>query len=189
MAQEQRKNLNPVGVKKRLKDYEKMLQYYTLMKMKKKMKDFEKINEEWWEVVEEYFTKELEKKLAQHKANEIIMKHKLETYQKNFPDFIYNSLINIKISSQDEGTKVGPSGITQEKEMHIKEPQDFKSGIVQEEDINRKTIGPYRRTFKYLFNNLPGVKKRKNHKKFKNNNRWRLFQQQKKWYLRYNPWK
>jgi hypothetical protein len=34
------------------------------MKMKKKMKDFEKINEEWWEVVEEYFTKELEKKLA-----------------------------------------------------------------------------------------------------------------------------
>jgi hypothetical protein len=40
------------------------------------------------------------------------MKHKLETYQKNFLDFIYNSLINIKISSQDEGTKVGPSGIT-----------------------------------------------------------------------------
>jgi hypothetical protein len=53
-----------VGVKKRLKDYEQMLQYYTLTKTKNKMKDFEVELKEWWEVAEEYFTKELEKNLA-----------------------------------------------------------------------------------------------------------------------------
>jgi hypothetical protein len=31
------------------------------MRMKNKMKDFEAKFEEWWEVVEEYFTKELER--------------------------------------------------------------------------------------------------------------------------------
>jgi len=80
MAQEQRKNLDLVGVKKRLEDYEQMLQYYTLMKMKNKMKDFEVEFKEWWEVVEEYFTKEMEKNLAQHRVNEKIMKYKLEAY-------------------------------------------------------------------------------------------------------------
>ncbi len=34
MAQEQKKSLNPIGVKKILEDYEKMLQHYTLMKTK-----------------------------------------------------------------------------------------------------------------------------------------------------------
>jgi hypothetical protein len=34
------------------------------MRMKNKMKDFEVKFEEWWEVVEEYFTKELKKNLA-----------------------------------------------------------------------------------------------------------------------------
>jgi hypothetical protein len=34
------------------------------MKKKNKMKDSEVEDEEWWEVVEEYFTKELEKNLA-----------------------------------------------------------------------------------------------------------------------------
>jgi hypothetical protein len=38
-----------------------MLQYYTLMRMKNKMKDSEAKFEEWCKVVEEYFTKELEK--------------------------------------------------------------------------------------------------------------------------------
>ncbi len=32
------------------------------------MKDFEAKFEEWWEVVEEYFTKELEKNLTHHRA-------------------------------------------------------------------------------------------------------------------------
>ncbi len=41
MEQEQRKSLDLVGVKKKLEDYEQILQFYTLMKMKNKMKDFE----------------------------------------------------------------------------------------------------------------------------------------------------
>ncbi len=59
-----------------------MLQYYTLMRMKNKIKDFEEKYEEWWEVVEEYFTKEMENNLAQHRADENILKQKLEAYQK-----------------------------------------------------------------------------------------------------------
>jgi uncharacterized protein YjbK len=40
------------------------------------MKDYEVEFEEWWEVVEEYFTKELEKNLVQHRADEKIMRYK-----------------------------------------------------------------------------------------------------------------
>jgi hypothetical protein len=39
------------------------------MRTKIKMKDFEAKSKEWWEVVEEYFTKELQKNLAQHKVD------------------------------------------------------------------------------------------------------------------------
>ncbi len=60
-AHEQRKSLDPASIKKKLEDYEQMLQYYTLMRMKNKMKDSEAKFEEWCKVVEEYFTKELEK--------------------------------------------------------------------------------------------------------------------------------
>jgi hypothetical protein len=69
------------------------------MRMKNKMKDFKAESEKWWEVVEEYFTKELEKNLTQHKANERILKYKCETYQKNFPNFIYGNLISIEVIS------------------------------------------------------------------------------------------
>ncbi len=58
-----------------------MLQYYTLMRTKNKM-DSEVESKEWWEVAKEYFTKELEKNLVQHKANERILRYKLEAYQK-----------------------------------------------------------------------------------------------------------
>ncbi len=34
------------------------------------MKDFDAQFEEWWEVVEEYFVKELEKNLAQHTVSD-----------------------------------------------------------------------------------------------------------------------
>jgi len=34
------------------------------------MKDYKIKYEEWWEVVREYYTKELEKNLAQHRINE-----------------------------------------------------------------------------------------------------------------------
>jgi hypothetical protein len=50
------------------------------MRTKNKMKHFEAECEEWWEVVEEYFIKELEKNLAQHITNERIMRYKLEAY-------------------------------------------------------------------------------------------------------------
>jgi hypothetical protein len=34
------------------------------------MKDYDAEFEEWWEVTKEYFSKELEKNLAHHRANE-----------------------------------------------------------------------------------------------------------------------
>ncbi len=48
------------------------------------MKDFEAKSKEWWEVVEEYFKKELEFFLVWHRANEQILRYKLEAYKKNF---------------------------------------------------------------------------------------------------------
>jgi len=57
------------------------------MKMKNTMKDFKAKSEEWWEVAEEYFTKQLEKNLAQHKVDERILRYKLKAYQKNIFKF------------------------------------------------------------------------------------------------------
>ncbi len=51
-----------------------------MMKTKNKMKDSNAESKEWWEVVEEYFTKELEKKLAYHRVNERSLKYKLKVY-------------------------------------------------------------------------------------------------------------
>ncbi len=76
-----------------------MLQYYTLTRTNNKMKDFEKKFEKWWEVAKEYFTKELDKNLAQHKVDERILSYKLEAYQKNFPNFICGGPISTEISS------------------------------------------------------------------------------------------
>jgi hypothetical protein len=75
-AHEQRKSLDLAGIKKRIEDYEQMLQYYTLMKMKDSWVE----SKEWWEVTKEYFTKKLEKNLAQHGVDERIFKYKLEAY-------------------------------------------------------------------------------------------------------------
>ncbi len=105
------------------------------MRTKNKMKDSEAKFEEWWEVVEEYFTKELEKNLAQHKVDEKILKYKFETYQKQIIDFIYGSPTSTKVSNQDKEIEAGPNGTTQEEEMQIEKPHDLKSGIVQEVDI------------------------------------------------------
>jgi hypothetical protein len=54
-------SLNPVGVKKRL------------TRIKNKMKDFDVEFKEWWKLVEEYFAKELEKNMVQHKVDERIL--------------------------------------------------------------------------------------------------------------------
>ncbi len=64
------------------------------------MKDFEAKSKEWWEVVEEYFTKELQKNLVQHKVDKRIMRYKLEAYQKNFPNFICGNPTSTKVSNQ-----------------------------------------------------------------------------------------
>jgi hypothetical protein len=74
-----------------------MLKYYTLMKTRNKMKDFEAKSKECWEVAKEYFTKELEKNIVQHKVSERILRYKLEAYQKNFPDFICGSPTSIEV--------------------------------------------------------------------------------------------
>jgi 6-pyruvoyl-tetrahydropterin synthase len=81
-AHEQKKSLDLAGITKRLKDYEQMLQHYILMRTKNKMKDSEAESEEWWEVVKEYFTKELENNLVQHTADERILMYNLEAYYK-----------------------------------------------------------------------------------------------------------
>jgi hypothetical protein len=114
--------MDSVGVKKRLEDYEKMQQYYILMRTKNKMKDFEVKFEEWLEVVEEYFTKEIEKNLAQHRTDKNILKYKLEAYQENFLDFIYGNPTSIEVSGHNEMTKARPNGIAQEEEMKTKKP-------------------------------------------------------------------
>ncbi len=76
-----------------------MLQYYTLMKTKNKMKDSKAKFEEWWEVAKEYFIKESDNNVAQHRANERFLRYKLEVYQKNFLDFICGSPTSIEVSS------------------------------------------------------------------------------------------
>ncbi len=84
------------------------------------MKDFKVKFEEWWEVVEEYFTKELEKNIAQHRVVERILRYKLEAYQKNFPIFICGNPTSTKVLSQDEEIETRPSGIVQEEEVQTK---------------------------------------------------------------------
>ncbi len=44
------------------------------------MKDFDAKSEKWWEVAKEFFFKELEKNLAQHRVDERTYKCKLEVY-------------------------------------------------------------------------------------------------------------
>ncbi len=131
MAHEQRKTLNLTSVKKRLEDYEQMLQYYIIMRTNNKIKDFEVKLEEWWEVANEYFTKEMEKNRAQHRADENIFMYKLEAYQKNFPDFIYGNPTSKEVLGHDEGIEAGPNGIAQEEEVKTEEPQDLKSGTLR----------------------------------------------------------
>jgi hypothetical protein len=92
------------------------------MKTKNETKDFEAKFEEWWKVAKEYFIEELEKNLAQHRANEIILKYKVEAYQKIFPDFISSNLTSIEVLGQDEEIETWPGGTTQEEEVGIKEP-------------------------------------------------------------------
>jgi hypothetical protein len=84
-----KKTLDPVCVKKRLEDYDQMLQYYTLMRTKSKMKDSDVESKEWWKVAKEYFSKELEKNLVQRRTDERTYKYKLEVYQRTKFQILY----------------------------------------------------------------------------------------------------
>jgi hypothetical protein len=53
------------------------------------MKDSEVESKEWWEVAKEYFIKELEKNLVQHKVDERIMRYKLEAYKTNSKFYLW----------------------------------------------------------------------------------------------------
>jgi hypothetical protein len=59
----------------------------------------------------------LENKLAQHRADERILKYKLGAYKKKFPDFICGSPISIKVLCRDEDTEARPNGTFQEEEV------------------------------------------------------------------------
>ncbi len=72
----------------------------------------------------------MEKNIVEHRADEKILKYKLEAYQKNFPDFICGSLTSIEALGQDEEDEAKPNGTTQEEEVQIEEPHDLKSGVV-----------------------------------------------------------
>ncbi len=63
------------------------------------------------------------------------LRYKLEACQKNFLAFIYGSPTSTKLFGQDEETKIGPNGTTQEDEVQTKEPQDLKSGAFQKEGV------------------------------------------------------
>jgi hypothetical protein len=126
------------------------------MKTKNKM-DF-KLSKEWWEVAKEYFTKELEKNLPQHRANERILRYKLEVYQKKNSDFICGNPTNTEESGQDE---------------------EIETWLV-------KQLGKRRYSQRYHKTLEEGVRKKKNQREFNNRKRWKLFQHEKKRYLRYN---
>jgi hypothetical protein len=79
------------------------------MKTNNKMKDSEAESKEWWEVADEYFAKELEKNLAQHKVDEIFLRYKLGVCQMHFSNFVYGSPTSIEASDKDEEAKQGPT--------------------------------------------------------------------------------
>ncbi len=62
---------------------------------------------EWWEVAEEYFAKELEKNLTQHRVNERILRYKLKIYHKKILKFICGSPTSTETLGQDEEVEVG----------------------------------------------------------------------------------
>ncbi len=139
-----------------------MLQYFTLMRTKNKMKDSKAESEEWWEVAEEYFTKELEKNLAQHRADERILRYKLKDYQKNFPDFICGSpRYQIRMKRQKQGLM----GQLKRRKYRLKNHKTSKVEQLKRRRYNQR----YHMTLKQ------GVRKKKNLREFRNRKRWRLF--------------
>jgi hypothetical protein len=91
------------------------------MRTKSKMKDFDLKSKEWWKVVEQYFSKELGKNLAQHKIDDKKYIFKVEVYQKTFLDFVCGSPTSTKTSCQNEENEARPSGTVQKEEVQVEE--------------------------------------------------------------------
>jgi hypothetical protein len=97
------------------------------------MKDYDVEFEEWWEVAKEYFSKELEKNLAHHRANERKYEYKLEVYQKTYLDFVCESPTSIEAFGQDEENEARPNGMAQKEEVEVEEPHIFEGGGKEDE--------------------------------------------------------
>ncbi len=71
--------------------------------------------------------------MAQHRVDEKTYMCKLEVYHKIFLDFVCGNPTSIETSNQDEENEIGPNGIIQEEEVHIKEPHILKGGGWEDE--------------------------------------------------------
>jgi hypothetical protein len=60
--------------------------------------------------------------LVQHKVDEIILRYKLEAYQKNFLYFICGCPTSTNVSGHDEEIEAMPNGTTQKEEVQTEEP-------------------------------------------------------------------
>jgi hypothetical protein len=81
------------------------------------------------------FYKGVKKNLAQHGVDEKIIRYNLEAYRMNFPNFICGNLISIEVLGHDEKTKSKAQWNNLREEVHIEEPHDLKSGIIEKEEV------------------------------------------------------
>jgi hypothetical protein len=95
------------------------------------------------------------------------LKYKLKAYQKTFPDFICNSPTSTKVLNQNEETEARLSGTVQEEECRLRNHRISKVEQFRRRRYKQKN----HRTLE------EGVRKRKNHREFKNKDKWKLFQQ------------
>ncbi len=102
-----------------------MLWYYTLTRTKNKMKIFDAELMNGGRLQKNILPRSW-KRMAQHRVDKRNLRYKLEIYQNFFLDFVYGNPISRKTLSQDEEVEIGHSGIAQEEEMQMKEPQEFK---------------------------------------------------------------
>lgn len=81
---------------------------------------------EWWELIEMQFKKEMYKDLDAHKKDEDMYKRHLSTFKKAFPNFLSNNLNSSEpsnLAEEAQGAKY--IGACQQQE---EEPQDFRGG-------------------------------------------------------------
>ncbi len=156
---EKYKDLDPVYVSNKLEEYDHLVQYYFILCTKQQMKESNVEPDEWWELVEVQFKKEIYKNLDAQRKDEDMYKRHLSTFKKAFPNLIYSSLGSSEPSSpaeEAEGAKyIGATCRLQEEEL-----KDFKGGghdlqnkeveeqvkkiPVQETELTSNDTGEYR---------------------------------------------